>query len=90
MNRLTITVPEAGRWLGLSRNSAYQAAARGEIPTLRIGGRLLVPVPKLLALVGASPQTDDEVGAPTPTLATTDEVSGEPRHDQCDTIHRIA
>ena len=45
---LTITVPEAGRRLaGLSRNGSYAAAARGEIPTLRIGRLLRVP---LLAL----------------------------------------
>jgi hypothetical protein len=38
---LTISVPEAGeRYFGLCRNAAYNAAARGEIPTIRIG-RLL-------------------------------------------------
>ena len=42
--RKTISVEEAGRQLGLSRNSAYQAAGRGEIPTIKIGRRLLVPV----------------------------------------------
>lgn len=50
--RLTIDVPEAGRLLGLGRNAAYDAARRGDIPTLRIGQRLLVPVPRLLELVG--------------------------------------
>jgi len=42
-NRKTITVPEAGEQLGLGRNAAYEAAKRGEIPTVRIGRRLLVP-----------------------------------------------
>jgi excisionase family DNA binding protein len=42
---LTLTVPEAGkRYFGLSRNGAYDAAARGEIPTIRIGRLLRVPV----------------------------------------------
>jgi hypothetical protein len=42
---LTITVPEAGkRYFGLSRNGAYDAAARGDIPTIRIGRLLRVPV----------------------------------------------
>lgn len=50
--RLTLDVPEAGRLLGLGRNAAYDAARRGEIPVLRIGQRLLVPVPRLLELVG--------------------------------------
>jgi excisionase family DNA binding protein len=29
--------------LGISRNKAYEAARRGEIPTIRIGHRILVP-----------------------------------------------
>lgn len=44
VERRTISVEEAGRQLGLSRNSAYQAAGRGEIPTIQIGRRLLVPI----------------------------------------------
>lgn len=41
----TITVPEAGRrYFGLSRNGSYAAAERGEIPTVRIGRLLRVPV----------------------------------------------
>jgi excisionase family DNA binding protein len=39
----TMTVEEAGKELGISRNTAYQAARAGEIPTIRIGRRLLVP-----------------------------------------------
>ena len=41
--RRTLTIPEAGAILGISRNSAYEAAARGEIPVIKIGKRLLVP-----------------------------------------------
>ena len=40
---VTMSVPEAGRRLGIGRNSAYDAAARGELPTIKIGRRLLVP-----------------------------------------------
>jgi hypothetical protein len=40
---LAVSVPEAGKLLGLSRNGSYLAAARGDIPTVRIGGRLYVP-----------------------------------------------
>ena len=39
----TYTVPEAGRMAGLSRNSAYAAAERGEIPTISFGRLLRVP-----------------------------------------------
>jgi hypothetical protein len=42
---LTISVPEAGRrYFDLSRNAAYAAAGRGDIPTIRIGRLLRVPV----------------------------------------------
>jgi excisionase family DNA binding protein len=41
--RLVYSVPEAGRLLGLSRNAAYAAAKRGDIRTIRIGRRLVVP-----------------------------------------------
>lgn len=49
--RPTLTVAEAGRVLGISRCSAYDAAARGELPTLRIGRRLVVPVAALRRLL---------------------------------------
>lgn len=39
--------PDTGQALGLSRASAYDAAARGEIPTIRIGRRILVPTAAL-------------------------------------------
>jgi hypothetical protein len=42
---LTVSVPEAGRrYFGLCRNASYDAAARGDIPTIRIGRLLRVPV----------------------------------------------
>jgi len=41
--KLTLTVDEAARCLGIGRNSAYGAIARGEIPAVKVGKRLLVP-----------------------------------------------
>jgi hypothetical protein len=42
---ITISVPEAGRaYFDLSRNAAYAAARRGDIPTIKIGKLLRVPV----------------------------------------------
>jgi hypothetical protein len=42
---LTLSVPEAGKkYFSLSRNASYDAAARGEIPTVRVGRLLRVPV----------------------------------------------
>ena len=42
--RLTMTIPEAAEKLGVSRNLAYDAAKRGDIPTIKIGNRILVPI----------------------------------------------
>jgi excisionase family DNA binding protein len=50
--RQTISIEDAARLLGIGRNNAYEAAHRGEIPTIRIGKRILVlrePLKKLLA-----------------------------------------
>jgi excisionase family DNA binding protein len=40
---LVYDVPEAGALLGLTRNGSYEAARRGDIPTIRIGGLIKVP-----------------------------------------------
>jgi excisionase family DNA binding protein len=48
----TLSVPEAGkRYFGLSRNGSYDAAARGELPTIRIGRLVRVPVRALEAML---------------------------------------
>ncbi len=41
--RLTLTVDEAAQVLGISRAFAYELIARGEIPSLRLGRRIVVP-----------------------------------------------
>jgi hypothetical protein len=43
--RKTLTVPEAGAlYFNLQRDASYAAAARGDIPTIKIGRTLRVPV----------------------------------------------
>ena len=42
-NLLVYDVPEAGALLGLTRNGSYEAAKRGDFPTIRIGGLIKVP-----------------------------------------------
>ena len=51
----TLTIEQAAELLGVSARTAYRAAAAGEIPTLRLGRRRLVPTPRLLTLLGAAP-----------------------------------
>jgi excisionase family DNA binding protein len=45
--RCTRTITEVAKSLGIGRNTAYEAARRGEIPTIKVGKRLLVPVAAL-------------------------------------------
>ena len=51
-DRLVLTIAEAAEVLGVSRAFAYELAARGEIPVLRLGRRRLVPRKALLQMVG--------------------------------------
>ena len=50
-DRLVLTIEEAGKLLGLGRSGTYEAARRGDIPTLKIGSRILVPKVALLKLL---------------------------------------
>ena len=43
-SRTTLTIEEMSLTLGIGRNTAYQAVRTGEIPSIRIGRRILVPV----------------------------------------------
>ena len=55
--KVVMTVEEAAEVLKISRPSAYQAVKNGEIPVIRIGRRILVPVAaleKLLATAGSN------------------------------------
>lgn len=41
--RLCITVPEAAKMLGISRNFAYELVRRHELPVVELGKRKLIP-----------------------------------------------
>ncbi|MFJ1708351.1 helix-turn-helix domain-containing protein [Kitasatospora sp. NPDC088346] len=59
----TMTVPEAGRLFGLQKAASYNAARRGDIPTISVGRRLLVPTAKLRALLGIDVVAPTDVAA---------------------------
>lgn len=64
MERKTISVAEAGQVLGIGRSAAYEAARRGQLPTIKIGRRLLVPITLLdHLLAGSKAQAQDGGGA---------------------------
>jgi hypothetical protein len=58
----TISVPEAGkRYFKLGRDGSYEAAKRGDIPVIRLGRRLRVPVAALERMLDeALPQKTED------------------------------
>ena len=43
---------EAGRLLGVGREAAYRAVRSGEIPSIRVGKKIRVPVAELRRMAG--------------------------------------
>jgi excisionase family DNA binding protein len=57
---LTLSIPEAGQMLGISRNQAYECAKRGQLPVIKLGARLVVPKAALLRMLeSAEPKPRD-------------------------------
>ena len=60
-DHLTLTVEEAGEQLGISRALAYEAVRRGEIPSIKIGRRILIPkaaLNRMLESANTAPDSD--------------------------------
>jgi hypothetical protein len=52
-NTKTMSVPEAGKkYFDLGRNASYAAAARGQLPVVRIGRSIRAVVARLEQMVG--------------------------------------
>ncbi|MCB1970367.1 MAG: helix-turn-helix domain-containing protein [Geminicoccaceae bacterium] len=51
----TLSVEFTGELLDISRASAYQGVKSGEIPSIRVGRRILVPTAALLTMLGVPP-----------------------------------
>ena len=52
---LTLTVEQAAKVLGIGRSTAYELVHTGDIPSLRLGRRIVVPVAPLAARLGVQP-----------------------------------
>ena len=56
-NKLTLTVEQTADALGIGRSLCYDSVRRGEIPSVRIGKRYLVPkaaIEKMLSGAGCT------------------------------------
>lgn len=58
---LTLTVEQAAKVLGISRSTAYELVHTGDIPSLRLGRRIVVPTAQLAERLGS---TVDAVASP--------------------------
>lgn len=63
MERRAVSVKEAAKMLGLSRNGAYAAVARGDIPSLRIGRRVVIPIAALEKLLEVDAPASEASGS---------------------------
>lgn len=50
-DRLTVTVAEAARLLGVTKGFVYSAIKRGLVPAVKLGRRVLIPRSRLRQLV---------------------------------------
>ncbi len=67
-DRATFTADELARQLGVDRKTVYEGAARGEIPSVRIGRRLLFPRVAIDTWLSATPTRRGTMRAPTRSL----------------------
>ena len=56
---LTLTVPEVGEVLGISRAGAYELVRSEGFPHMKVGTRILVPRDKFLAWIDAQTEVED-------------------------------
>ena len=56
---LTLTVPEVGEVLGISRAGAYELVRSKGFPHMKIGTRILVPKDKFLVWIDAQTEVED-------------------------------
>ena len=82
--RLTLTVPEAAELLGVGRGTCYEAVRRGDIPSVRVSNRIVIPRARLMALLGEPPESspNGNGSAGTEPVADTTQANGAPGHDE--------
>lgn len=51
---LTLTVEQAAKLLGIGRSTAYELVHTGDIPSLRLGRRIVVPLGQIAEQVGVA------------------------------------
>ena len=63
--KITYTVTEAAELLGISRSGAYECVRRGEIPSLTLGRRVVIPRRSFEALLDRARLSEAQDGRDT-------------------------
>lgn len=74
-----MTVEEAGALLGISRGLDYELVRRGELPSLRLGRRLVVPIQRLQSMLDGDGVTGDLAASPAAGAAGREQSDSEAR-----------
>jgi excisionase family DNA binding protein len=78
--QLAASVPDVALMLGISSATAWKRVKDGSIPSIRLGGRVLVPLARLEALLAGEDDADPQKGeepATTGSLASPADAGGE-------------
>lgn len=79
--RLVLNAGEAAEMLGISRALVYELCARGEIPHLRLGRRVVIPRRALIALINSTLSHPSSHHAPPPrSLSPSPSLLHSPHH----------
>ena len=80
-DRLALSVDEAAALLGISRDLMYELVASGEMPSVRLGRRIVVPKHALEVALRKLVDFDEETGTGgwTPRWAESERLSVVPR-----------
>ena len=60
MESVVLSVPEVARLLGCARATIYQAIREGQVPSIRVGRRILVPRAALQRMLEAAGERQEE------------------------------
>lgn len=72
---LTLTVEQAAKALGIGRSTAYELVHTGDIPSLRLGRRIVVPVARLEALLAGGDSDRGTYGSTAPAMSPRDRLA---------------
>jgi excisionase family DNA binding protein len=70
MERLLLRPVEAAEAIGVGRSKVYELLASGELPSIRIGGSLRVPVDALRAWIARQVAQQTDMATATPLAVT--------------------